>query len=131
MKYALDTNALSDAVLLRGRVSERLRAQTRNSLYVPAQCVYEVHYGLARHQVGAKRREAMLRLIALCTVLPFDAKSAEIAGALRADLERQGTPIGEMDGLIAATVMAHGAVLVSRNLREFARVPTLALEDWY
>ena len=43
-------------------------------------------------------------------------------GTIRADLERQGTPIGPNDLLIAAIALANGAVLVTHNSREFSRV---------
>ena len=42
-----------------------------------------------------------------------------------------GKPIGPHDALIAATALAHGATLVTRNLREFRRVKGLRVEDWY
>jgi tRNA(fMet)-specific endonuclease VapC len=38
--------------------------------------------------------------------------------------------IGPLDVLIAATAVAHGAILVTNNTREFSRVKDLALEDW-
>jgi tRNA(fMet)-specific endonuclease VapC len=36
-----------------------------------------------------------------------------------------------MDTLIAGTALAAGAVLVSRNVQEFRRVPGLQVVDWY
>lgn len=41
-----------------------------------------------------------------------------------------GTPIGANDLMIAATALAHGAVLITRNVREFERVPNLRYENW-
>jgi tRNA(fMet)-specific endonuclease VapC len=45
-------------------------------------------------------------------------------------LERAGTPIGPYDILIAAQARRRGAVLVTANRREFARVPGLRIESW-
>ena len=53
-----------------------------------------------------------------------------MSGPLRAQLERDGTPIGSLDLLIAAHALALGSTLVSNNLREFARVPHLRTENW-
>jgi len=50
-------------------------------------------------------------------------------GWIRADLRTRGTPIGGNDLLIAATALAHDAVLVTHNTREFSRVAGLRLED--
>jgi tRNA(fMet)-specific endonuclease VapC len=45
-------------------------------------------------------------------------------------LERAGTPIGPYDLLIAAQALRSGSTLVTANVREFRRVPGLAVEDW-
>lgn len=48
----------------------------------------------------------------------------------REELEGRGTPIGDLDSLIAAHAVSRGLVLVSNNLREFERVPGLRTENW-
>ncbi len=68
--------------------------------------------------------------IALLTCLPFDEVAADLYGIIRAHLDRAGTPIGPNDLLIAATTLAAGAKLVTRNVREFTRVPGLTIETW-
>lgn len=73
------------------------------------------------------RVESLLRPI---RVLPFDEKSARAAGLLRVMLQQKGTPIGNGDRMIAATAIAHDASMVTSNVREFARVPGLIVEDW-
>jgi tRNA(fMet)-specific endonuclease VapC len=45
-------------------------------------------------------------------------------------LQQLGTPIGNMDLLIAAHALAADAILVTNNTAEFARVPGLRIEDW-
>jgi tRNA(fMet)-specific endonuclease VapC len=64
-------------------------------------------------------------------ILPFGEAEARAAARIRADLETVGKPIGPHDVLIAATALAHGATLVTRNLRESRRVKGLLVEDWY
>lgn len=62
--------------------------------------------------------------------LPFDDNAARHYGGLRAYLRRAGQIIGPNDLLIAATALAHGAILVTHNVSEFSRVPGLLTEDW-
>jgi hypothetical protein len=49
---------------------------------------------------------------------------------IKAALEKKGQIIGENDIHIAAHATSHGLILVTNNLREFKRVPNLALENW-
>jgi tRNA(fMet)-specific endonuclease VapC len=64
------------------------------------------------------------------SILPFDKEAALAAARIRAYLERQGRPIGDLDNLIAAHALSLGLVLVTNNLQEFERVPDLAIENW-
>jgi len=63
-------------------------------------------------------------------ILPWDSDAAEIYAQLRTACEREGTPLGTMDMLIAAHSIAVGAVLVT-NDQAFYRVKHhLSVEDW-
>lgn len=62
--------------------------------------------------------------------LPFDDLAAVAYGSLRAELERQGTPIGQYDMLIAAVALANSLILVTHNVSEFGRISGLVIEDW-
>lgn len=64
-------------------------------------------------------------------MVPFDSNAALTAAKIRAQLEQLGTPIGPMDILIAGAALALQATLVTHNIKEFSRVPGLALIDWY
>ncbi len=68
--------------------------------------------------------------VAHLDVLPWDMDAADHLGKLRTDLEKQGTPIGNMDMLITSHALIEKCVLVSNNLREFKRVPGLKYENW-
>ena len=64
-------------------------------------------------------------------IVLFDARCAITYARIRADLESRGQSIGPNDLMIAATVLTHGGILVTRNTKEFARVQGLELEEWY
>jgi len=63
-------------------------------------------------------------------VVPWSETAAVHYGQIRATLRKAGTPIGNMDLLIAAHAQAEGALLVTNNQRGFRRVEGLTLEDW-
>jgi len=60
----------------------------------------------------------------------YDIATAEIAGRLKAHLDRIGKKTGEMDILIAAVAVRHNALLVTNNLRHFENAPGIRLENW-
>lgn len=129
----LDTNVAIVAIDRRpSLLKERFDRQVvTGELALPAVCVFELEYGIAKsphRQANALRLVQLLRLP--LRILPFERDDAREAGLIRAALEAAGTPIGPYDTLIAAQARRHGATLVKANTREFARVPGLVLEDW-
>jgi tRNA(fMet)-specific endonuclease VapC len=130
MRYMLDTDTCIYAINKRPpAVLEAFKRFQVAGLGVSSVTAAELHFGVAR--TGSQRNlEALRRFLATLEVAPFDATAAELSGSLRAWLTSHGTPIGPYDTLIAAHAHALGAVLVSNNTREFARVPGLRLENW-
>ena len=63
-------------------------------------------------------------------ILPFDAGAARRYGEVRAELERQGTPIGDADVRIAAIALVRRLVVVTGNVRHFRKIPHLTVENW-
>ena len=62
--------------------------------------------------------------------LPFDDSAATIFGQIRADLTKNGTPIGPYDMQIAAIAIANQITLITHNTQEFGRIANLIVEDW-
>lgn len=129
MRYLLDANAviavLNDPA---GPVARRLRAQPVLDVGVSAVMMHELYFGAFK---SAMRDRNLARVDALrFEVLPFDTEDARQAGEIRARLSGQGTPIGALDVLIAGQASARGLTLITRNVREFSRVPGLSTENW-
>ncbi len=80
----------------------------------------------ARQVQGYARLHRMVGWYQQQEVLDFDASAARRFDELR----RTRVRIGQMDLKIAAITLAQDALLLSRNLRDFARVPDLRVEDW-
>ena len=129
--YVLDTNTLIYFFRGDGRVGERLLSASPTEVAVPSVVLYELETGIAKSTDPEKRRGQLDQLLEVVATLPFGVEEAKAAAGLRAQLEREGTPIGPLDSLIAGTAVVHRGVLVTRNVREFGRVPGLQVEDWY
>ncbi len=129
--FVLDTNTLVHFFRGEGEVARRLLSTAPADIAVPTVVVYELETGIAKSKDAAKRRGQLEQLLQVVAVLPFGIGEARAAAVLRARLEQDGMPIGPMDTLIAGTALAHRGVLVTRNVRAFARVPGLAVQDWY
>jgi len=134
MRYLLDTDILSN--LMRRLPAASLLA--RLALVPPdEQCTTsitlgELYYG-AHHAV--ERTGPLLRrldevLLPNLAVLPFDEPAAREYGQLRAQLEKQGAPIGDADLRIASIALVHDLAVVTANVRHFARVDGLVVENW-
>jgi tRNA(fMet)-specific endonuclease VapC len=113
---------------VRRRLETALAAGTE--IGIPVITVYEIWYGIrksGRPQANAAAFQTFLTL----DIRPwsFDPEDGEEAGDIRAALERQGTPVGPYDVLIAAQARRRGAVLVTANTAESSRVPGLKTQD--
>lgn len=129
--YALDTNSLIYFFKGLGRVGARLLSVPPGEVALPAIVLFEIETGLAKSTSPERRRKQLDELLDVVRLLPFGAKEARAAATARAALERAGQQVGPFDVLIAGTALSHRATLVTRNVREFSRVPGLAVEDWY
>jgi tRNA(fMet)-specific endonuclease VapC len=63
-------------------------------------------------------------------VAPFEEAAAAAFGGTAAELSRAGTPIGELDTMIAAHALSLDLTLVTNNMKHFSRVPRLRVENW-
>jgi tRNA(fMet)-specific endonuclease VapC len=129
----LDSNTISYYFRGDPQVVPRLQALRPADLGVPAIVEYELRYGLMRlpEAAATPRLAALTQLLRPMQLLPFDSECAAVAARIRAQLETAGQPIGPHDTLIAATAIRHQATLVTRNAREFSRVPGLQWLDWH
>lgn len=131
MKFLLDTNTCIAYLTQRStKVKEQLERLPPSEVALCSIVKSELLFGARK---STKATETLARLEAFFqpfTSLPFDDDAAAVAGQIRADLEKAGTPIGPNDLLIAAIALAHGLNVVTRNTREFDRVLGLRVEDW-
>lgn len=129
--WLLDTNICIYLIKRKPeRVLRRLRALDISTVGVSSITVAELQYGVAKSARPEQNALALAALLAPLDILAFDDDAAAVYGAVRAALERAGTPIGSMDLLIAAHALALGRTVVTNNTREFSRVASLKVENW-
>ena len=130
LRYLLDTNIVSDmARHPNGPLARRVMLAGVERIGISVVVACEIRFGLVKRPQPrlARHIEQLLDHFSLLNLeSPVEQHYADIRNAL----ERAGTPIGPNDLLIAAHARALGLTLVTDNLREFSRVPGLAVENW-
>ena len=129
MRYLLDTDSVSFALRGQGEVGVRLRAQRPSDLCLSAITLAELRYGADRK--GSRKLHGLIDTFASAVeVVAFDEAAAAECGRIGSVLAERGTPIGELDVLIAAHAVALRCILVTNNVRQFSKVPGLSVENW-
>ena len=131
IRYLLDTNICIYVIRKRPpRVIRKLQRKQVSEIGISAITLSELEYGVAKSVKPEQNKLALTEFLAPIEVLPFDDRAALRYGPLRAHLERQGTPVGSLDLLIAAHALSLECVLVTNNESEFKRIPGLKVENW-
>ena len=130
MRFMLDTNIISD--MIRNPAGKAASAMVREgdaAVCTSIVVASELRYGCARNG-SAKLLKKVEDLLAEIPVLPLDVPVDAEYGALRAELEAVGQPIGHNDLFIAAHACVLGAILVTADIGEFTRIRKLKVENW-
>ncbi len=126
----LDTNVLSELIRdPRGALASRVAAEPRGTLCTSIIVVCALCFG-AHRKASPVLTGRVDQLLERLNVMSLDADGDRHFAEIRAALERAGTPIGSHDLFIAAHARCLDLSLVTRNVREFARVPGLRVVDW-
>ena len=131
MKWMLDTDVC--ITLIRQQSPDllrRLQAHQVGEVGVSAITIAELFCGVEKSGHPSRNRAALEQFLLPLQLADFEPTAAARCGAVRADLDRRGQPIGAMDTLIAAHALSLGATVVTRNRRDFGRVTGLSVEDW-
>ena len=111
-------------------LTQKLLSLHPSDLMISSVTVFELEYGAAKRKWGERTRQKLAMFLAPFTILPFTPDDAICAGAIRAQLEKQGTTIGPYDVQLAGQAISRKLVFVTHNTAEFNRIPNLLLEDW-
>jgi tRNA(fMet)-specific endonuclease VapC len=132
VKQALiDTDILSLFFRAHPRIVQHFEAYTSEyaSINISILTYYEILSGL-RHRDASRQLASFTDFAAECSVIPLTLRSVALSADLYAMLRVQGTPVEDIDLLIAGIALANDWVLVTHNRRHFDRIPDLQIEDW-
>ncbi|WP_342450178.1 type II toxin-antitoxin system VapC family toxin [Thiorhodococcus minor] len=136
MRYLLDTNILSEPVVVRPHpgVMQRIEAN-RGSLAIASVTWQEVLYGMLLLPSGRRREQIedylLRRVRPSLPILGFEERAARWQAEQRARLRQVGRPPSYPDSQIAAIAAVNDLILVTRNLDDFAGFVGLRIENWF
>jgi tRNA(fMet)-specific endonuclease VapC len=87
----------------------------------------EVYEGIYYGRDPEKTEEVFQRFLRVADILPLTKPITQRFAQIRGELRRTGNIIGDFDILIAATASHHKLTLVTRNLRDYTRIPRLEI----
>ncbi len=129
--YLLDTNTVIYFFKGLGNVAEKLLSKSPQEIAIPSITLYELEVGIAKSNNPQKRKQQLNSFLSYIEVFSFTSKEAEVTASIRAQLEKAGTPIGAYDTLIAGIALSSNSTLVTHNTKEFKRIQSLTIEDWF
>jgi tRNA(fMet)-specific endonuclease VapC len=131
LKYLLDTDTLIYVFKRAGNCLARLTEQNDSDIAISTINLFELEYGMGKSGNRVKMDSYVSSLCRRYAVLDFDRAASLQAGSVRALLHTRGTPIGPYDVQMAGIALSKDLTIVTRNMREFERVPGLRVENWY
>lgn len=130
LKYLLDTNIV--IYVIKRRPIEVLGTFNANAarMAISSITLAELLHGVEKSSQPATNLAVVEDFCSRLDILSYTAKAAQHYGSIKAALERSSQPIGINDLHMAAHARSEGLILVTNNLREFSRIPSLQTENW-
>ena len=132
MTYMLDTNICIYIIKRKTEnLIKRFLETKPDDIALSSITVSELFYGVFKSSKPAQNTAALTNFLLPFEILSYDDKASVEYGMIRAGLEKKGKIIGPMDLLIAAHAKSLSLTLITNNIKEFARIPDLNVENWH
>jgi tRNA(fMet)-specific endonuclease VapC len=130
----LDTSAVSALMRREDGALAKIRGLRPGDLVLSSPVAAEIRYGLRRLPAESRRRTLLEaeyeRLRGVARWLDWTELAASEFGRVKALLEVAGTPVGDMDLIVASIAFAAGGAVATTNAGDFVRIPGLRVDDW-
>ncbi|MEN8158221.1 MAG: type II toxin-antitoxin system VapC family toxin [Bacteroidota bacterium] len=131
MDFLLDTNICIYIIKKRPvHVIDKFKTIPIGKIGISSITLAELQFGIMKSSNPEKNREALNRFLIPLEIVDFDYSATIEYGKIRANLEKNGTPIGPLDTLIGAHAKSLDVTLVTNNEKEFQRIEGLRIENW-
>lgn len=130
MTYLIDTDIIIYSLKKVPAVIENMNRHKNDDLFVSAITIGELVYGAEKSQ----RRERNLQNVSIVEetfgVIEISRGIMKVFGKIKAEQEKKGLVVADMDLQIAATAMCMDMALVTNNTKHFSKINNLRLENW-
>ena len=129
-KYMLDTDISSYLIRENPRELMDVFVTHKNDDICISSITYaELQYGLLNNY-SERLDKKINQFVSLVEIIDWTSSAALKYANIRCHLKKSGTPIGNMDMLIAASAISIDAALVTNNKKHFSIIPALKIADW-
>jgi len=137
LKFLLDTNIISEIRKPEpsSKVLDWLYGIPNEHLFISVITLGEINKGISQLTDGRKKNDLIkwfdkVQESYRYQTFPIDETTALKWGELTANAAKEGLILPAVDGLIAATAYVNGAILVTRNTKDFKSTPIQLLNPW-
>jgi tRNA(fMet)-specific endonuclease VapC len=130
----LDTNVVSALMHRQPTALSRLRREEPSNVFLCSPVAAEIRFGLARLATGSRRQRLLTaeyeHLRGAVLWADWTEAAAVEFGRIKAELQRNGSMIDDMDLIIGSIALTIGARVATQNTRHLARIDGLGIDDW-
>jgi len=127
MKYLVDSDVVADYLGAKPHAIDLLSALPKEEIAVSLVTVGEIYEGIYYGRDPQKAEVIFRQFLRLAEALPLTQTIMQRFAQIRGELRRKGQIIGDFDILIAATALHHDLLVVTRNTKDYQRIPQLRL----
>lgn len=128
--YLLDTDILIYGMKGHQAVTAAFHEHAQDPIALSVISYGELVFGAQKSAARQRNLARVRRLAQIYPIIEVSTAVMETYGDLKADLQRSGAPVDDLDLIIAATSLCLSYVLVTNNEKHFRRIPGLRLDNW-
>lgn len=127
MKYLVDSDYVADYLGEHPAAIKLLSSFAKDDLSISLITYGEIYEGIHFGRDPQKTTDVFQRFLRPVVILPLTQPIMRQFARIRGELRRTGKIIGDFDILIAATAIQHNLTLLTRNTKDYQRIPDLKL----